>query len=436
VAVTLSNGLCVFLLVVGRCVGTSGVIAAEDVEFGRKIACTGSASIMCGVWKGRDVAIKCFNDLVNGPPDCALESSWMSKVCHPCIVEFFGIVTQPSHGPGIVMELFPLGSVFDCLRKAEYEMPWLLRVKMARDVALALDCLHRNAVLHRDVKAGNVFVVSLDYCGGGGDSAVNCKLGDFGIACELSEALVRDLAGTPLFMAPEMVVKQPYGSSADVWSFGVMMMELAHRSDPFPPTFSLEDVYSAGVNGTLPALPVDTPVEFTLVWRACTNVKPDARPLASLVAELLDSAIHLLGASSPSPNSMQRSREIPELFAEDHGTTPRRLRCSVDNDAEPRIPRSKSASDNTFNSSSKSINAEGFVVVHVATNVRMRGALNVVAGDVVCLMRRPQNFDRSMALVMHAGDVGPVVKKQQISNCFFHVFLLILISKLHSHCLV
>lgn len=107
----------------------------------------------------------------------------------------------------------------------------------------ALAYLHGQGHLHRDVKAGNILV----------DSTGSVKLADFGVSASVyewspeshSSSLVSftDVAGTPYWMAPEVIHSHTgYGFKADIWSFGITALELAHGRPPLshlPPSKSL-----------------------------------------------------------------------------------------------------------------------------------------------------------------------------------------------------
>jgi len=92
-------------------------------------------------------------------------------------------------------------------------------------ICLALQMIHEHKVVHRDLKAGNIFLTA--------KGAI--KLGDFGIArvlagtCEMASTAV----GTPYYLAPEIIEGKKYDQLADMWSLGVVLYELAALQLPF-----------------------------------------------------------------------------------------------------------------------------------------------------------------------------------------------------------
>ena len=96
---------------------------------------------------------------------------------------------------------------------------------VSAQVVLALAYLHRNRILHRDVKPTNIFLTKRGLV----------KLGDLGLAkkVELSASSVQTPAGTPLYTSPEVCHNERYGSQSDVWSLGVSIYEAAALRAPF-----------------------------------------------------------------------------------------------------------------------------------------------------------------------------------------------------------
>lgn len=86
--------------------------------------------------------------------------------------------------------------------------------------------MHSNKIVHRDIKPQNVFV----------DSDMNLKVGDFGISklLDYTAQNCKTSAGTPSYMAPEMVDSEDYSFKADIWSLGCVIYEICTLERLFP----------------------------------------------------------------------------------------------------------------------------------------------------------------------------------------------------------
>ena len=84
--------------------------------------------------------------------------------------------------------------------------------------------LHQNRILHRDLKPQNI-LIQKDVI----------KLGDFGFAKKMSATsnFLNSIKGTPLYIAPEILLARPYNHKVDVWSLGIILFELATGITPF-----------------------------------------------------------------------------------------------------------------------------------------------------------------------------------------------------------
>ena len=149
---------------------------------------------------------------------------YYSKLDHANVVNFFGIST-PTNITKIylVTELMHFGSLRDVLDRNP-ELPWSTRLKLAKDAAKGMAYLHKRNIIHRDLKSQNLLV----------DKRWTCKIADFGIST-VKEAKTRTMTciGTPMYMAPEVLAKSKYSEKADVFSFGILLVEIYTGQVPY-----------------------------------------------------------------------------------------------------------------------------------------------------------------------------------------------------------
>ena len=93
---------------------------------------------------------------------------------------------------------------------------------------LGLNYMHLQSITHRDMKPENILLVSDD------PDNFDVKIADLGFACKYDKETGLDLVlGTPLYMAPELVMHQKYSEKVDVWSLGVITYQLLSGKTPF-----------------------------------------------------------------------------------------------------------------------------------------------------------------------------------------------------------
>ncbi|KAL2900003.1 Serine/threonine-protein kinase BLUS1 [Bienertia sinuspersici] len=192
-----------------------------------------------GTGTGTIVAIKSI-DLDQSRADLdsiRLETKTMSLLCHPNILQAHCSFTV-GRRLWVVMPFMSAGSLQSILSSNfSSGLPEPCIAVVLKETLKALSYLHDQGHVHRDVKAGNILVAY--------DGAV--KLGDFGVSTPVFDAnfdsRLKDIAGTPYWMAPEVIHSHNgYGFKADIWSFGITALELAHGRPPLshlPPSKSL-----------------------------------------------------------------------------------------------------------------------------------------------------------------------------------------------------
>ncbi|NXU88648.1 NEK11 kinase, partial [Xiphorhynchus elegans] len=209
----------------------------------------------------------------NETVEANLEAQLLSKLDHPAIVKFYAsfverdsfcIITEYCEGGDLdfkIQEYKDSGKIFT----QSQVIDWFIQL------LLGVNYMHERRILHRDLKAKNIFLK---------DNLL--KIGDFGVSCLLMGScdLATTFTGTPYYMSPEVLKHQGYNTKSDIWSLGCILYEMCCMDHAFTEQNFLSVVLKI-VEGETPSLPERYPSKLNAVLCSMLNKNPSLRPAAA-----------------------------------------------------------------------------------------------------------------------------------------------------------
>jgi len=190
------------------------------------------------------VAIKTMTITNDNKKLLCTEINFMKSSKHENIVEFIEAFICDGNKLWVVMELMDGGCLTDVLE--QYPSGVQLSEQQIAHVCLqtlkSLAYIHACHRIHRDIKSDNILL----------NSKGEVKVADFGYAAQLTEQKRnrQTVVGTPYWMAPELIRGHDYGTGVDIWSLGIMLMEMLEGEPPymeFPPLRALFLITTKGI---------------------------------------------------------------------------------------------------------------------------------------------------------------------------------------------
>ena len=198
----------------------------------------------------------------------------MRKLQHPNIVIFIDCFSTKFKTFAIFLEYARHGSLHNFLKDESKLLSEDLKRKWAKESALALQYLHDNSLLHRDIKPQNALIFENHIL----------KLCDFGLAREIDRSATKSTQkGSYQYMAPEIIttsedMEATYSKFTDIFAYGRMLFAICTRKPPFCNEMQHYVVFNVSQNNIQPVIPPDCPPDLVNIMKACWTTEAKGRP--------------------------------------------------------------------------------------------------------------------------------------------------------------
>ncbi|KAL3675153.1 hypothetical protein R1sor_025101 [Riccia sorocarpa] len=280
----------------------------------------------------KEVAIKVIDleEAEDEVEDLQKEISVLSQCRSPYVTEYYGSYLH-STKLWIVMEYMAGGSVLDLLETG----PPLDEMSIAcilKDLLHALEYLHGEGKIHRDIKAANILLTA------NGD----VKVADFGVSAQLTRTVSKrkTFVGTPFWMAPEVIQNSDgYNEKADIWSLGITAIEMARGEPPYSDLHPMRVLFLIPKNNP-PQLDEHFSRQMKEFVSLCLKKNPAERPSAK---ELLK--YRFVKNAKKSPKLLERIRDRPKTHIGKSRDLPRPMDQQFEKQVAERRKVTKSISE-------------------------------------------------------------------------------------------
>lgn len=277
----------------------------QDILNGEELVGMGSsAAVYRADIHGLTVAVKKWDIGIKDatPEDFLVELQAFTQFRHPKLLRFYGAKQAPGVAY-LVTEFAGRGTMYDWLLKSPIaERTWGRKLQMALDVAEGLAYLHSLSWIHRDVKGLNILL--LDNLG--------ARLADFGSSSAVHNSQPRGV-GSFHWMAPEVSLTTSYSIQSDVFSFGMMLLELLIEA---PPIRTGEQIREGAVAPEHLAPHRASRPEFISLIEACCKPNPSERLSMIEVIQQLKDQMLLALLLDPNPATSPVNPRLAALVKE------------------------------------------------------------------------------------------------------------------------
>ena len=267
-------------------------IKKEEKQIGKG----GMGELYLGEWQGKPIAIKKIKlDYIKNNVLSNIfinEINIIASMRHPNILLYMGVTIDNNNNYYMITEYLPQGSLHEYLHKKNKKIPLTdkQKIKIALQIAIAVQYIHSRKILHCDLKSANILI----------DKNFNIKLSDFGLSYFMSHPPTGFL-GTARWVAPEILRGGKYDIKADIFSYGMILMELLTEKIPYSDILKSEvgkdrDIVKEYVfnkienNENILPIPKTGNKVLRYIIANCLQTKPEKRISMDLIIKYLSKA--------------------------------------------------------------------------------------------------------------------------------------------------
>ncbi|GBC09261.1 hypothetical protein RclHR1_08720004 [Rhizophagus clarus] len=197
------------------------------------------------------------------------------------VLRCFGISRWEGTGDFIVVTSYAKdGNLRQYIRENLRSFSWIERIITLKDIAKGLEIIHNSGYVHRDLHTGNIL-----------RHGSWTMVSDLGLTWRHDSVSTSERFGVLPYMAPETLSCGQYSSASDIYSFAMIMYEIASGKIPF--YHMINDINAINIiQGSRPKIPFATPPTYIQIMKSCWDADPKKRPTASFLVKTFDDWIH------------------------------------------------------------------------------------------------------------------------------------------------
>lgn len=270
----------------------------NEIELTKKLGSGAFGTVHLAMWKDTTkVAVKQLKGTYGEEQlkEFKREMNLMANLKHPHLITSYGMGTNDEGNAFVVMEYMRGGSLCDYIEKNE--LPLEQMVKVAIGISKGLDFLHSKGIVHRDVRSPNILLTK----------HLEPKIADFGLARLIDKENKADTKmdnqafGCYGWMDPNLYYERKYTVKSDIYSYGMVLWEMAARKKPFAdiePMYKVEHIFQ---KKNKEKIPDNCHPKYAALIKWCWSDKPEDRPTPKeAIGQLKEIKEEIKPATTPS----------------------------------------------------------------------------------------------------------------------------------------